>query len=366
MTATEDTVRVSTLELFFDLVFVFTITQLTAMLVTGPTNVFPAMLILGVTWWMYSGYAWLTNAVPATTTVRRLLLLAGMAGFLTMALAIPKAFGGEGMAYGIGYLLVTVVHMVLFTKSSTESAVRAILRLAPFNLASAVLVLIAGLVGGVGEYIMWSAAFVLQVLTPYVAGDEGFMVRPGHFVERHGLVVLIAFGESIVAIGIGATGLTVDFALACVALLGLALTGCLWWTYFDGDDVRAEHALAAIPHNRRPRVALISFGYAHLVLLFGVVTLAAGMKKAVGHAFDHATAAGAWYLAAGVALFLLGDVFYRAVLGIGRNTYRLTAAALALATVPLGLTLPAVVQLTALVVILAAALIAERAYTTTR
>ena len=360
MNTTEDTLRVSTFELFFDLVFVFTITQLTSMLVAGPGKVFPAVLILGVTWWMYSGYAWLTNAVAANTTSRRLLLLAGMAGFLTMALAIPEAFGGQGVAYGIGYLLVTVVHMVLFTRTTTESAVRAILRLTPFNVSSAILVLLAGIIGGTTEYVLWTAALVLQVITPYVAGDEGFMVRPGHFVERHGLVVLIAFGESIVAIGIGAAGLRVDLALICVALLGLALTGCLWWTYFDGDDDAAEHALAAVPHDRRPRVALISFGYAHLVLLFGVVALAAGMKKAVGHAFEHATAPAAWYLSGGVALFLLGDVLYRLTLGLPRNGFRLAASLLAVATVPLGLVAPAAVQLGALVVLLTGTLVAER------
>jgi low temperature requirement protein LtrA len=167
-------------------------------------------------------------------------------------------------------------------------------------------------------------------------------------------------GESIVAIGIGAGDLTVDAALVGVAVLGLALTGCLWWAYFAGDDEAAERALGAVPHDRRPRIALLAYGYAHLVLLFGIVMLAAGLKKAIGHAFEHATATTAWYLAGGVTLFLVGDVLFRRVLKLARNYYRVGAIVLALATVPLGLTASVASQLTALVAALLATLVAER------
>lgn len=363
MSAPEDSVRVSTLELFFDLVFVFTITQLTAILLDhpNPRGLLSAILMLGVTWWMYGGYAWLTNAVPPDTTSRRLLLMGGMAGFLVMALAIPGTFDGDdGLAFGLGYVLVTAVHTALFTKTTAESAVRAILRLAPFNFVSAALVLLAGILGGTAEFVLWSAAFCLQVVAPYLSGQDGFVIQAAHFVERHGLVVIIAFGESIVALGIGAAGLPVDASLVGVAVLGLALTGCLWWLYFGGDDdEEAERALGNTPHERRPHVALWAYGYAHLALLFGVVMLSAGVKKAIGHAFEHASPAAAWYLAAGVALYLLGDALFRTVLGIGRNGYRLTAALVALATVPLGLWV-VVVQLATLVGVLLATVVAER------
>jgi low temperature requirement protein LtrA len=364
MSADADSIRVTTLELFFDLVFVFTITQLTAILLADPNprGLLSAILMLGVTWWMYGGYAWLTNAVPPNTTTRRLLLMAGMAGFLVMALAIPGTFdGNDGLAFGLGYLLVTAVHTALFTKTTAESAVRAILRLAPFNFVSAILVLLAGILGGTAEFVLWSAAFGLQVIAPYLSGQEGFVIQAAHFVERHGLVVIIAFGESIVAIGIGASQLRVDAALVFVAVLGLALTGCLWWLYFGGDDdEEAERALGNTPHERRPNVALVAYGYAHLALLFGIVLLSAGVKKAIGHAFEHLAPAAAWYLAGGVALFLLGDALFRAVLGIGRNGYRVAAALVALATVPLGQSGVAVAQLGALVVVLFVAIVAER------
>jgi low temperature requirement protein LtrA len=364
MSAPEDTIRVTTLELFFDLVFVFTITQLTATLLEDPgwLALLQAILMLGVTWWMYGGYAWLTNAVPPNTTVRRLLLMAGMAGFLVMALAIPDTFDGHGgLAFGLGYVFVTIVHMALFTKTSAESAVRAILRLAPFNLVAAGLVLLAGIVGGTAEYVLWSAAFVLQVISPYLSGQEGFVIQAAHFVERHGLVVIIAFGESIVAIGIGAGEMPVDLALVGVAVLGLALTGCLWWLYFGGDDdEEAERALGNTPHERRPVVGLWAYGYAHLMLLFGVVLIAAGVKKAIGHAFEHASMPAAWYLAAGVALFLMGDALFRRVLSIGRNGLRVVAALVSLLTVPLGLSTVVVAQLGVLVLVLLATLVAER------
>src|SRR5438874_4290029 len=142
--------RVTTLELFFDLVFVFTITQLTAVLDHAPTlrSLCQVMLMLGVIWWMYGGYAWMTNAVAADTAARRLLLLGGMAGYLIMALAVPQAFAGSGLAFGLAYLVVVGVHTTLFSRSSTAGVTRAILRLAPYNLAAAAVVLVGGALGG--------------------------------------------------------------------------------------------------------------------------------------------------------------------------------------------------------------------------
>jgi low temperature requirement protein LtrA len=237
-----EAVGVSTVELFFDLVFVFTITQLTAVLVHAPTvpGVLSVVLMLGVIWWMYGGYAWLTNAVRPDRADRRLLLMVGMAGFLLIALAIPRAFSGAGLTFGIGYLVVTMVHAGLFTRSGVPATVQAVFRLARFNLASALLVLAGGLMGGIGQYILWGLAFGLQAATPFLSHIEDFRIQPAHFVERHGLVVLIALGESVVAVGIGLTGRAITLQLSAVAVLGLALTAALFWLYFGGDDVHAE------------------------------------------------------------------------------------------------------------------------------
>jgi low temperature requirement protein LtrA len=153
---------------------------------------------------MYGGYAWLTNAVPPRELVLRLLMLVGMAGFLLVALAIPQTFGSSGVAFGIGYLVVTFVHTGLFLRSSEETAVRAMFRLGPYNTITAALLLAAGFVQGGARWGLWTAAFVLHWTSPAITAVGGFRIRASHFVERHGLIVLIALGESVVAVGIGA------------------------------------------------------------------------------------------------------------------------------------------------------------------
>jgi low temperature requirement protein LtrA len=353
--------RVSTLELFFDLVFVFTITQLTGVISDDPTarGLLRVVLMLGVIWYMYGGYAWLTNAVAADRAARRLLLLGGMAGFLVLALAVPSAFSEGDVAFGVAYLVVVGIHAGLYSRATETSTIRAVVRLAPFNLASAVLVLAAVVVEGTAAYLLWAAAFAVEWFTPRLAGTGGFRIAPAHFVERHGLVVIVALGESIVAIGIGAAGLPVDLALASVAVLGLLLAACLWWAYFGGDDIRAERALAAVPDDRRGWVAIQAFGYWHLLMLLGIITLAAGLKDTIGHAFDPLDLPHALLLSGGTALFLVADALFRHTLHLGPTRLRLTAAALALATIPLGLTTSALTQLAALVLVVAGPLLFE-------
>ena len=359
----EEATRVSTLELFFDLVFVFTITQLTTVLLTHPTalGLLQVALMLGVIWWMYGGYAWLTNAVAPDRAARRLLLLGGMAAYLVLALAIPRAFSGSGLAFGLAYLAIVVVHATLFTHTSSERSVRAILRIAPFNLASALLILLAGVVGGTAEYAVWALAVALEWATPRLASTSGFEIAPAHFVERHGLVVLIAIGESVVAVGTGTLGTPVDLPLAGVAVLGLLLSACLWWVYFGGDDGRAEHALTAAARDRRPTLALRAFGYWHLLMLLGIIAVASALRQTTGHAFADLNGARALALAGGVALFLLGDVLFRHTLHIGPSRWRAAVAGLALATIPLGVAVAALAQLAALVGLLVAGFAVEHA-----
>jgi low temperature requirement protein LtrA len=356
-------VRVSTLELFFDLVFVFTITQLTSVLELRPTprGLLQVALMLGVIWWMYGGYAWLTNAVAADRLSRRLLLLGGMASYLVLALAIPHAFAGTGTAFGLAYLAVVVVHATLFTRASSESVVRAILRLAPFNLSAALLVLVAGIAGGSAQYAILAGVVLLQWLSPQLVSNRGFAIGPEHFVERHGLVVLIAIGESVVAVGMGAHALSVDLELVAVVVLGLALSACLWWAYFGGDDERAEHALRAAPAETRPELALNAFGYCHLAILLGIVAVAAAVHEATGHAFHELETARAITLAGGVATYLVGDVLFRRVLGIGRGRWRLACALAVLATILLGTHVAAAAQIAAVVALLLACFGAEAA-----
>ena len=349
--------RVTPLELFFDLVFVFTITQLTAVLYHAPTlrSLVQVVLMLGVIWWMYGGYAWMTNAVSANTTNRRLLLLGGMGGYFVLALAIPHAFGRSGLAFGIAYVVVVGVHTTLFTRSSTAGVVQAILRLAPFNLGSALVILVGGAVGGATQYVLWSLAVAFEWLTPVIRGNRGFEIGAAHFVERHGLVVIIAIGESVVAIGIGASHLAVDGPLVVVALLGLGLSACLWWLYFGTDTEPAEHALGAMPPVRRARAALNAFGYAHIPILLGIVTVAAAERGAFTHPSHELSWARAALLGGGVALYLAGDVLLRLELGIGSVSIRVAAAVLAVAALPLGATVSATAEIAALVIVLVTA-----------
>ncbi|MBM7860549.1 low temperature requirement protein A [Lentzea nigeriaca] len=354
--------RVSTLELFFDLVFVFTITQLTGTLAgdTSPLGFAQVVIMLCVILWMYFGYVWLTNAVQPNTTVRRLLLMGGMGGFLVIALAIPNAFGAAGIAFGVGYLIVNLVHSGLFISAGGPGSAAAMARLAPFNLGSAGLVFVGGFLPSTWRAVAWLAAVALMILSPYVNRRHGeFRIRSAHFVERHGLVVIVALGESVIAIGIGAAGLPINLQLIIAALLGLTLVYQLWWCYFGREqDVRAEHALANMTQSERARAALSAFGWAHAPILLGIVVLAVGVKKTIGHATEHLYLSGALALGGGAAIFLVGEIYFRWRLKIGTNKWRIIAAGAALATVPIGLWL-AMAQVAALVVVLGALLALE-------
>lgn len=353
--------RVSSLELFFDLVFVFTLTQLAALLARDLTltGLLRVLLIFGVAWWMYGGYAWLTNTAAPVHAAERLLLLLGMAGFLVVALAIPRAFGRDGVALGLGYLVVVVVHAGLYARAN-----RNILRIAPFNVASALLVIGAGFVppaAGAARYAVWCAALAVQVFSPLIVHPGGkFDIQPAHFVERHGGLIIVAFGESIVAIGIGLAGRPVTAGLVTVALFGLALSAALWWVFFgSGDDERAARVMAAAAQEARPGMALSGFFYAHIPLLIGVVVMAAGVKRSIGES-GHAAPGPSLALAGGVALFLAGDVAFRHALGVGPAGLRSVVALAALATAAVGAVLAVQAQLVALVALLALMLTAER------
>ena len=360
-TVSDRSVRVSTLELFFDLVFVFTITQLTGVLVDGgdAAAVFQVVVMLLVIWWMYDGYAWLTNAIATERTRYRLSLLGGMGAFLVIALAIPSAYSSTGLAFGLGYLAAVLLHAGLYVRGTSLSEVRAILRIVPFNLVAAVLVLVGGAIGDDAQWVLWGLAAALLWITPWLTSVEGFVVAPAHFVERHGLVIIVALGESIVVIG-AAAALELDASLVLVVLLALGLSASLWWVYFSDEGVVERAMLDARPE-LRPRLALVGFGYWHYGLLLAIVVVAAGQKKAVGDPYEPLAALSAVELAAGVALFLVCDVGFRRTLGIARGGVRLIAAAAALATIPLGTELDAKVQVGALVGIVTLALAAEAA-----
>ncbi len=353
--------RVSTLELFFDLVFVFTLTQLTTVLFDSPDGrgLLRVVVMLGLIWWMYGGYAWMTNAVDTGTTPRRLVLLAAMGAYFVLALSIPHAFGTTGLAFAIAYLLVVVLHSALFTQATVASAVQAILTLAPFNLFAAAVVVVGGAVGGTAQYALWAGAFLFEWLQSIVRRPSGFLIAPAHFVERHGLVVIIAVGESVVAIGFGASHLPVDGSLVAVAAVGLMLSACLWWLYFGGDDSRAEQALEGLPELERATAALRAFGYWHMPMLLGIIAIAAVSREATAHPFEALNWARAAILGGGVASYLAGEVAFRAELRLGTLHWRAGGALASLVAIPLGAWVSPFAEMSVLVAVLIAVIAAD-------
>jgi low temperature requirement protein LtrA len=353
--------RVSTLELFFDLVFVFTITQVTHLVTDahGVTDLVRTFLVLAVTWWMYDGYAWLTNNVGTEGTVPRLLLLLGMAGFLVMAIATPHVAERDGLAFGLAYLAVVLVHAGLFMHAPNSSA-RAMYRVAPFNVGGALFVIAAGLAPEQWNLALWVAALLTLLTAILMRGDRGFQLRADHFAERHGAIILIALGESVAGLGVGAGDVPVRLPLVRAAVLGLALAAALWWSYFDRDDVSGEHALARAEAPERARLGLQAYWFAHLLMIAGIVVAAAGLEGVITDVVQPAPSATAWQLAAGVAVYLAGEVAFRRALRLGPFRTRLLAAGLAVATAPVGLTAGYVAQLTLLVLLLTGMLTFER------
>ncbi|MEV4157444.1 low temperature requirement protein A [Nocardia salmonicida] len=344
-------VRVSTLELFFDLVFVFTITQLAHVFVHHPgwEAALQVALMFGVIWWMYGGYVWFTNEVAPSSSSRRTLLLIGMSAFFVLALAVPDAFHGTGVAFGVGYVLVTAIHTVMFASAGGASASLAIRRIGPLNAASATLVVVGGFTHPPLQYLLWAAAFALQVLSPYLVDTGGFVVRAPHFCERHGLVIIVALGESIVALGVGLAGEPITVALMAMVALGLALAYVLWWAYFGFDDERGEEALAARPDRERVRPALVAYDYALYPLLVGVILTSAGIALSIAHGGEPASWAAACALSGGVALYFAGQSWFRATLGLPGSGSRLIGAVVVASTAPIGVYWLAWGQLAALV-----------------
>ncbi|MBL1078080.1 low temperature requirement protein A [Nocardia sp. 2] len=353
--------RASTLELFFDLVFVFTITQLTHAFTHHPgwEAVGQIAIMFGVIWWMYDGYVWLTNEVAPNSSSRRTFLLVGMFGFFVLAVSIPGAFTGSGLAFGLAYVLVNTVHTGLFAASGGRAAYSAVLRLAPLNALSAGLVLAGGLIHGWPRYLLWSLALLVQIVTPYLMNPGGFTIRASHFCERHGLVVIVALGESVVAMGAGLAGMDITVGLIAMVAVSLTLGYVLWWAYFGLDGERGEHALAALPGPERARPAVLAYGYSLYLVMLGIILTSAGIAMTIAHGNEPASKAAALALSGGVAVFFLGQCAFRLTLKLPRPWFRLIGAVAVLATAAVGVLWVAWAQLVVLVVVAYAFVIAD-------
>ena len=356
---------VTPVEVFFDVVFVFTLTQLTRTFEADLTlgGLGRLLLVFGVLWYMYGGYAWLTNHVPPRRTSQKLVLFAGMAGFFITAIAVPRAFGTSGVLFGIGYLAVICVHLILFTQADVLAG---LIPLAPYNVGGALLILGAGFTHGTARYMLWLAGYLVMTVVPYVVpryswvgSARAFSVSAPHFVERHGILVMIALGESVTAIGSGVDVSHVTAGTVGEIVLALALPAAMWWTYFT-DYHPAEHALASAQGEARSLLTIRSYYFAHIPIVLGIVITAAGMHAAIAHPAQPSDWASAMALGGGVALFLAGVWQFLRIMKIGAPMSRLIAAVLALWSIPVGPRLGAGLHLATLLVVVLAMLVASR------
>ncbi len=341
--------QVTPLELFFDLVFVFGITQVTILLADDPTwgGVFRGMLVLAALWWAWTVYAWLTSAMDVDEGGIRLLMLASMGAMFGVALAVPGAFGDDAVLFGVAYLLVRVLHLVLSGILARDEPDRrgAIVRFAPTALTGASLLVVAGLLEGRPRIAVWIVALAIDYLGPTVVGPgRGWRVAPEHFAERHGLIVLIALGESLIAIGLGA-GLELDPGVLVAATLGIVVVSALWWLYFDVAALVARRQLMQATGVELHRLALQAYSYLHLPIVAGIVLFALGLKTTVDHAGEPLDTVPAVALSGGAALYLLGDIAFL-VRTTGRVFRRRTiGAAVLLALIPVAVAIPALAAL---------------------
>jgi len=354
--------RVSPLELFFDLVFVFGFTQITGTITVGPTaaNLGRGLLIFLVLWWAWGSYAWLTNAVRMSMKLARVVMCAS-AAMLVTALAVPTAWEDGGVAFALGFLVVMVLHTVLFAIAgeNPETTRGAILRLAPTNLGAALLLVVAGMVEGTARPLLWVAAVVISYTGPYLTGVAGFSVHPAHLAERHGLIVIIALGESVVAIG-SAGDIAVDWGLAGTALLIMGLLIGLWWVYFDHEAEEDEAALTAAQGADQARMARDVYSYLHVPLVLGVVFAAVGIHEALLHRGEPLDPVFAAAFAGGVALYLGALAAIRVRRGSRPGAACLAALVVALAMIPLGREIDAVGSAAILAAAVLAVAFAER------
>jgi low temperature requirement protein LtrA len=354
--------RVTPLELFFDLVFVLALTQCTTLIAHTPTweGMLKGLLVLGVLWWSWCGYAWLTSVVDPEEGAVRLAMFAAMAAFLVCALCVPGAFHSEALLFACAYGAVRGAHIVLFMLASREDPGlrHSVVGLAASTALAVGLLIIAAFTSGALQLGLWGLALVLDMGGPLLFGAEGWKLVPGHFAERHGLIVIIALGESIVAIGVGARA-TIGAGVVLAAVLGVVIAAALWWAYFDVVAIVAGRRLAKAREGReRNEIARDSYSYLHLPMVAGIALIAVGMKRTLLGVDDPLHLVPAAALLGGAAMYLLAHVAFRLRNMHTLNRRRLFCAVVLLALLPAGAALPALATLG----ILAALLVALIAY----
>jgi low temperature requirement protein LtrA len=339
--------RVAPLELFFDLVFVFALTQVTQLMSNHPTwtGLGQGLLVLAALWWAWGAYAWLTNYIAAEEDRERLLMFAVMGAFLVAALAVPNAFGDDALLFAGAYAVARWLHIFIFAEANDDlDAAEAIRRLARTALPAPALLIGASFLDGPAQALVWALALAIDFSGPYMFGVRGFRVSPAHFAERFSLIVIIALGESIVAIGAGLEG-ELDAGVVGAALLGLVIACGIWWAYFDVVAIVSEHHFREARGERLLLMARDSYSYLHLPIIAGIVLVALGVKKAIGHVDEPLDTIPAVALFGGIALYYAGHLGFRIRNVRSLNRPRLVALVACLCLIPVAREVDAIVAL---------------------
>ena len=342
--------RVTPRELFFDLVFVFAFTQVAALLAGDPTfaGIGRGVLVLGALWWAWTAYAWLTNTVDPEEGVIGAALLVALIAMLVAALVVPDVFDDEGVLFGAAFLVVIAMHLALYALAGrgNRDLLAAVLRLAPWTLLGAALILAAGVAEGARTW-LWLAALACTYVGAFMSGSTGWQLHASHLAERYGLVIIIALGEAFVSIGIGAAGIDIGPGEVVAAILGLLVATSFWLAYFDFFSIRGEQMLRAREGPERVALARDAYAYAHLPMIIGIVLFAFAMKTIVAHVGDELDTVAAFALCGGSALYLLtySAIRIRLERRLRVSRGRLVAALVLLLVLPVATAVPALAAL---------------------
>jgi len=355
--------RVTPLELFFDLVFVLAITQCTALMSHDQTwsGLAQGLLVLGVLWWAWVGYSWLTSVIDPEAEAVRLVIFVAMAALLIVSLSVQEAFDNLALTFALGIGVFRTAHIALFMLAGADDQDlrRSVIGLAVSTAIAVGLLLVASLFDGFAQGALWALAIFLDMAGPYFFGAEGWKIVPGHFAERHGLILIIALGESIVAIGVGASG-ALDLGIGTAAVLGVFLAAALWWTYFDVVALISARRLGEAEAGRvQNELARDSYSLIHLLMIAGIVLMALGMKATIGHHGEHLHDVPAFALLGGLAVYLLGLVSFRYRHVRSVNRHRLGLAIVLLFLVPVATQVDALISLAVAVVLIWAMILFE-------
>ena len=350
VTAVDQEHRVTPRELFFDLVFVFAFTQVATLLADDPTfaGIGRGVMVLGALWWAWTAYAWLTNTVDPEEGFVGAALLVALTAMFVAALVVPGVFDDDGVLFGAGFLVVVAMHIALYALAGRgrRDLLRAVLRLAPWTLVGAALILVAGFTDGARTW-LWLAALACTYVGAGLSGSAGWRLHPSHLAERYGLVVIIALGEAFVSIGIGATGIGIGPGEVVAAILGLLVASSFWLAYFDFFSIRGERMLHDLDGPERVALARDAYAYAHFPLIVGIVLFAFAMKNIVGHVGDELDSVVAFALCGGSALYLLtySAIRSRVERRLRLSRGRFTAALALLLLLPVATQLPGLAAL---------------------